>query len=157
MSWWWVFEDKIMFSDEAHLHLNGFFVKQNWEIQAFGDAKVYEELLTYPRWVAVWCEFWTRELIGPYFFENGHENAVTVNGIPDCEMVSNFLCHEINDVDVEDVVSTTSHITNETMRFSGDLVNVHWSFTFWLLLLAGSMERIKRITFSLSHYIFTYS
>ena len=31
--------------------------------------------------VTVWCGFWAGRIIGPYFFENEAEAAVSVNGL----------------------------------------------------------------------------
>jgi hypothetical protein len=39
----------------------------------------------------VWWEFWAGRLIGPYFFGNEAGNAVTVNGVPYRNMITEFL------------------------------------------------------------------
>ena len=46
---------KIIFSDEAHFDL---------------------EKLTRPKRVTVWCDFWSRGIIGQFFFENEQGEAV---------------------------------------------------------------------------------
>ena len=40
----------------------------------------YIEKLTHPKRGTVWCEFWSRGIIEPFFFENKQGEAVTVNG-----------------------------------------------------------------------------
>ena len=62
-----------------------------------------KELPMHPKRVTVWCGFWAGGLIGPYFFENENGIAITVNGIRYREMITNFLWHEIDDMDVEDI------------------------------------------------------
>ena len=78
-------------------------------------------------------------LIGPYFFENENGIAITVNGIRYREMITNFLWHEIDDMDVEDIWfqqdGATCHTANETMqllqtKFNGRVISqrgdVNW-------------------------------
>ena len=40
----------------------------------------YIENQTHPKRVTVWCEFWSRGIIKPFFFESEQGEAVTVNG-----------------------------------------------------------------------------
>ena len=49
-------QKKIIVSDEAHLGAQ------------LGHA--YIEKPTHPKLVTVWCGFWSRDIIGPFFFEN---------------------------------------------------------------------------------------
>ena len=98
-----------------------------------------EELPMHPKRVTVWCGFWAGGLIGPYFFENENGIAITVNGIRYREMITNFLWHEIDDMDVEDIWfqqdGATCHTANETMqllqtKFNGRVISqrgdVNW-------------------------------
>ena len=55
---------KIIFSDEGHFDLVGI----------WGNKK-----LTHPKRVTVWCEFLSRGIIGPFFFENKPGEAIIVN------------------------------------------------------------------------------
>jgi len=60
----------------------------------FGARRVLEVIHEKPlhaRWDTVWWEFWAGRLIGPYFFENEAGNAVTVNGVPYRNMITEFL------------------------------------------------------------------
>ena len=43
-------------------------------------------------------------MIGSYFFENEAGNAVTVNGIPYRNMITEFLWPQLDGMDMEDVV-----------------------------------------------------
>ena len=71
---------KIIFSDEAHFDLGGYVSKQNWRIWGTENPHAYIEKPTHPKRVTVWCGFWSRGIIGPFFFENEQGGAVTVNG-----------------------------------------------------------------------------
>ena len=44
------------------------------------NPHAYIEKPTHPKRVAAYCGFWSRGIIGPYFFENDKEVAVTVKG-----------------------------------------------------------------------------
>ena len=70
----------IHFSDEAHFHLSGYVNKQNCRFwgteQPF--ATVEEGSLGREK-VTVWCALSQNEIIGPFFFEDDNQNAVTVD------------------------------------------------------------------------------
>ena len=68
---------KIIFSDED---LGGYGNKQNCRIWDTENPHAYIEKPTHPKLVTVWCGFWSKGIIGPFFFENEQEEAVTVNG-----------------------------------------------------------------------------
>ena len=55
------------------------------------NPHAYIEKPTQPKRVTVWCGFWSRGIIGPFFFENEPGEAVTVN--VDCyrAMLNEFL------------------------------------------------------------------
>ena len=52
---------------------------------------------THLKRVTVWCEFWSRFIIGPFFFENEHGKAVTVNGYRYRAMLNEFLFTKIEE------------------------------------------------------------
>ena len=67
---------KNTFSDEAHFHLGGYVIKQNCRIcDTENIAKP-----THPKRVTVWSGFWSRGIIGPFYFENEQGEAIRVNG-----------------------------------------------------------------------------
>ena len=58
---------KIIFSDEAHFDSGN---KQNCCIWGTQNPHAYIEKPTHPKRVTVWCGFWSRGIIGSFFFEN---------------------------------------------------------------------------------------
>ena len=59
------FSAKIMFSDEAHFHLDGFVNKQNCRIWAAENPKEIHERPLHSQKVTVWCGLWVGGVIGP--------------------------------------------------------------------------------------------
>lgn len=114
------FAEKIIFSDEAHFHLNGYVNKQNCRIWASENPRVIVEKPLHPTRVTVWCGLWAGGVIGPYFFENDRGEAVTVNGICYRNMITEFLWPIIDDMDTEDMWfqqdDATCHTSNETLE-----------------------------------------
>ena len=76
----WQKKKKIIFSDEAHFDLGGYVNKQNCCIWGTENPHAYVEKPTHPKRVTVWYGFWSRGIIGPFFFENEQGEVVTVNG-----------------------------------------------------------------------------
>ena len=68
---------KFKFSDEARFGLGGYVRKQNCRIWDTENAHAYIEKPTHPKRVTVWCGFWSRGIIGP-FFENEQGETVIV-------------------------------------------------------------------------------
>ena len=64
------FLNKVMFSDEAHFHLDSFVNRQNCRIWVSENPYVIVEKQMHPQRVTVWCGFRAGGIIGPYFFEN---------------------------------------------------------------------------------------
>ena len=63
-----------------HFDLGGYVNMQNSRIWGTENPHAYIEKPTHPKRVTVWCGFWSRGIIGPFFFENEQGEAVTVNG-----------------------------------------------------------------------------
>ena len=59
------FGKEIIFSDEADL--GGYVNKQNCRIWGTENPQAYIEKPTHPKRVTVWCWFWSRGIIGPFF------------------------------------------------------------------------------------------
>ena len=73
-------QKKIIFSDEAHFDIGRYVKKQNCCMWGTENPQAYIEKPTHLKPVTVWCRFWSRGIIGPFFFENKQGEAVTVNG-----------------------------------------------------------------------------
>ena len=69
-SWPW----NILWSDEAHFHLNGTVNTHNCRIWASENSHAFQEIPLHSPKVTVWCGFTSSFIIGPYFFE---ENTPT--------------------------------------------------------------------------------
>ena len=94
---------KIIFSDEAHFGLGGYVDKQNCRIWGTENPHAYIEKPTHPKRVTVWCGFWSRGIIGPFFFENEQGEAVTVNGDSYRSMLKEFLFTRIEEEDIDNI------------------------------------------------------
>ena len=57
----------------------------------------------HPQRVTVWCGFWYGSIIGPFFFENEQEGAVTINGERYCATRNEFLFPKIEENDMDDI------------------------------------------------------
>ena len=86
---------KIIFSDEAHFDLSGYVDKKNCRIW---DTKTNTHTLK--SGVTVWCWFWSRDIIGPFLFENEQGEAVTVNSYHYRVMLNKFLFMKIDEQDI---------------------------------------------------------
>ena len=92
-------QKKIIFSDEAHFDLGGYVNKQIafWKIE---NPHTYIAKPTQPKRVTVWCGFWSRATIEPFFFENEQREAVTVNGDRYRAILNEFLFTKIQEEDI---------------------------------------------------------
>ena len=93
---------KIIFSDD-HFDLGGYVNKQNCRIWGRENPHAYIEKPTYAKRVTVLCGFWFRGIIGPFFFENEQEEAVTVNGDRYRAMLNEFLITKIEEEDISSI------------------------------------------------------
>ena len=94
---------KIIFSDEAHFDLGGHVNKQNCSIWGTENLHAYIEKSTHPKRVSVWCGFWSRGIIGPFFFEIEQGKAVTVNVDRYWVMLNEFLFTKIDEKDIGNI------------------------------------------------------
>ena len=86
---------KIIFSDEARFDLGGYVNKKNCRIWGTENPHIYFEKPTHSKRVTVWYGFWSRIIIGPFFFENEQGEAVTDNGDHYRAMLNEFLSTKI--------------------------------------------------------------
>ena len=90
---------KNIFSDEAHFDLGGYLNKQYLRIWGTENPHAYIEKSTHPKRVTLWCGFWSRIIIGPFFFENEQGEAVKVIGDRYRAMLNEFLLTKIEEED----------------------------------------------------------
>ncbi|GFY23276.1 helitron_like_N domain-containing protein [Trichonephila clavipes] len=57
------FHKRILFSDEAHFWLNGYFNKQNCRIWSEDNPQVYVETPLHPEKLTVWCALWAGRIL----------------------------------------------------------------------------------------------
>ena len=62
--------NKLLMSDEAHLHLHGAVNKQNFRDWSAANLHELHQRPSYDPKVTVWCAVWSRGVTGPYFFED---------------------------------------------------------------------------------------
>ena len=94
---------KIIFSDEAHFDRGGYVNKQNCRICGEENPHAYIEKTTHPKRVIVCCGFWSRGIIGPFFFENKKEKVVIVNSDRYRAMLNEFLFTKIEEEDIGNI------------------------------------------------------
>lgn len=75
-----------------------------------------------PDRVAVWCAFYSGGVIGPYFFQDDHGNAVTVNGARRRYTVTKFLWPGLRDIDTEGMRFRQDGTTCQTARATTTLL-----------------------------------
>ena len=141
---WCRFCQKKIFSDEAHFDLVWYENKQNYRIWGTENPHAYIEKPTHPKRVTVWCGFWSRGIIGPFFFENEQGEAVTVNGDRYLAMLNEFLFTKIEEEDIGIIWfqqdGTTCHTAEATLdvlrpvfedRIISRRVDVVWLSRTW--------------------------
>ena len=80
---------KIIFSGEARFDLGGYVNKQNFHIWGTETPQPYIEKPTQPKRVTVWCGFWSRVIIGPFFFQINHHRMTNSTNVYQTQI--NFL------------------------------------------------------------------
>ena len=61
---------KVILPDETHFDLGGYVNKQNCHIWGTENPHAHIEKPTHPKRLTVWCGFWFRGIIEPFFIEN---------------------------------------------------------------------------------------
>jgi hypothetical protein len=107
-------ENNLLMSDEAHFHLIGVVNKQNFRYWHATNPIEIHELPLHSSKVTVWCAIFSFGLIGPHFFEDERERAVTVTGPRYVHMLENFLGPEL-----------ARHPATEEMCFQQDGATSH--------------------------------
>ncbi|CAK9826872.1 hypothetical protein ANTRET_LOCUS4642 [Anthophora retusa] len=91
------FIHRLIMSDEAHFHLNGFVNRQNCRVWGTENPRAVHQRQLHPIKCTVWCAVTSQQIIGPYFFEDNNGNAVSVTGERYRHMLENFLRPAIDD------------------------------------------------------------
>ena len=104
----------ILAKKKSSFDLGGYVNKQNCHIWGTETPHAYIEKPTHPKRLTVCYGFWSRGIIGQFFFENEQGEAVTVNG--DCyrAMLNEFLFTKIEEVDMGN--RTTLHATQPKLH-----------------------------------------
>ena len=90
----------IIFADEAHFDLGEYVDKQNSRIWSTENPHASIEKPKHPKRVTVWCGFWSRGIIGTFFFENEQGEVITVSGDRYRAMLNEFLFTKIEEEDI---------------------------------------------------------
>ena len=98
-----ILEKKIIFSNEAHFDLGDYVNKQNCWIWGTENPHAYIEKPTHPKRLTAWCGFWSRGIIGLFFFENEQGEVVTVNGDRYRAILNEFLFTKIDEEDIGNI------------------------------------------------------
>nr|XP_022903109.1 uncharacterized protein LOC111415594 [Onthophagus taurus] len=86
----------LLMSDEANFYLNGMVNKQNFRYWSNENPReIFTQNLHNPK-VIVWCGVGSFGIIGPYFFEDENNRAVTVTSERYVNMLETFLIPELN-------------------------------------------------------------
>ena len=83
--------------------LGGYINKQNCNTGGTENPHAYIEKPTHPKQFTVWCGFWSRGIVGPFFFENEQGEAVTVNGDRYQTMLNEFLFTKLEEEDIGNI------------------------------------------------------
>lgn len=126
--------DNILFSDEAHFHLNGFVNRQNCRYWSKENPKLKHQKPLHSPKVTVWAAISSKGVIGPFFFEDLRGRNVTVNTERYTTMLEGFFTSEIENSRIVNSRTwfqqdgATSHTSNQSMEtvkqmFPGRLIS----------------------------------
>lgn len=126
--------NNILFSDEAHFHLNGHVNKQNCRYWATENPKSKHQKPLHSPKVTVWAAISAQGIIGPYFFEDERGQAVTVNSDRYTTMLRGFFFPQLHQFEPFNERTwfqqdgATCHTSNESMvvvneMFEGKLLS----------------------------------
>jgi hypothetical protein len=82
-------------TDEAHFNLSGFVNKQNFRYWSNVTPHQLHQKPLHSSRVTVWCAILSFGIIGPYFFEDGNEIAITVISARYVHTIETFFTQEL--------------------------------------------------------------
>lgn len=109
--------ENILFSDEAHFHLNGFVNRQNCRYWNDENPKMKHQKPLHSPKVTVWAAISSKGIIGPFFFEDSRGRNITVNTDRYVAMLEGYLTPEL----------ARSRIANTRTWFQQDGATCHTS------------------------------
>jgi hypothetical protein len=114
------FVNNLLMSDEAHFHISGFVNKQNFRYWSSTNPIELHKRPLHSSKVTLWCAISSFGIIGPYFFEDEREKAVTVTGPRFVHMLENFLgaelaCHPVTEETFLRQDGATSYTARDSM------------------------------------------
>ena len=74
----------------------------------------------------MWCGVTSSRIIGPYFFEDSDGNTETVNGNRYKQMLQEYLFHEMEDMNTENIWFQQDGATAYTARETIDMLRTHF-------------------------------
>ena len=139
-------------SDEAQFHLSGFVNKQNFRYWSATNPIELHERPLHSSKVTVWCAISSFGIIGPYFFEDERERAITVTGPRYVQMLENFLGPELaRHPGTEETFfqqdGSTSHTARDSMAPVRNLFPNHVISRLWGHHMASQITRSFNIWF----------
>jgi hypothetical protein len=147
-----------MTSDEIHFHLSRFFNKQNFRYwSATNPAELHERPLHSSK-VTVWCAISSFGIIGPYFFKDAREQAITVTGPHYVHMLENFLGPELARHPVTEETffqqdGATSHTARDSMAAVRTLFPNHVISRYGDITCPARSPDLSACDFFLSGYL----
>ena len=113
---------KIFFSDEAHFDLGRYVNNQYCRIWGTENQNAYIEKSTHPKRATVWRGFWSRGIIGPFYFENEQRETVTVDGDRYQAMLNEFMFTKIEEEDISNIWFQQDDATCHTAETTLDVL-----------------------------------
>lgn len=126
--------NNILFSDEAHFHLNGHVNKQNCRYWAAANPRSKHQKPLHSPKVTAWAAISAHGIIGPYFFKNERGQSVTVNSDRYTAMLRDFFFPQLPEFEAYNRATwfqqdgATCHTSNESLAvvnemFAGKLIS----------------------------------
>ena len=88
--------ENVLFTDEAHFHINGHINKHNCRYWSTENPRLKHQKPLHSPKTTVWAAISAKGIIGPYFFENSQGNNVTVNSVEYVKMLREFLIPQLH-------------------------------------------------------------